>query len=98
MKCTARDLKEAASKYYDSGDYEYARAEEFAYQLSDFINAHISDVVKGKVLVEGIDEGDMQNFIDAFEFPDEDIWALNEATNACIDAAEQLYDMMKDER
>ena len=86
MTCNSRKIKEVAERYYDSADYEAARQEEFARQLKAFLDE------------KAVDEGDLQNFLDEFEFPDEWGWAENEALNDCIDAAERRHDMLKDEK
>ena len=95
MNCNmrTRDFKEMAERKMD--DYEEARNYAFLWELTDFINKHTVDISHGKVILENIDEADMQNFIDDFDFPEQWEWAENEVLNDCIDAQEARYDMMK---
>jgi hypothetical protein len=78
-------------------EYDEARDEEFRTALADFISQYTVDIVGGKVMLEKIHEGDLQNFLDEFdlEFPESFDWAVNEVENQLIDMQEAKYDMEK---
>ena len=88
------DIKELAERKIESGEYDEARAFAFTQEFEDFMQDYI-EKVSGNF--KTITEDDLQGFLESFEFPEEDEWAVNSVIEDYESYCEDQADMARDE-
>ncbi len=93
MGLNSRRIKNRAMEILESDEYQEARDEEFDSQFRDFL----SD--SSGVLHTGIwTEDDLTGFIDSFDFPTEEDYAMDKACSEADDYVDIKMQEAKDEK
>ena len=89
MGINSRQIKNRAMEILESDEHQEARDEEFSNQFIDFIKPMLYDN-------DVITEDDVQGFIDSFDFPDEDEWAIDKACSEADDYGDMKMEEARD--
>ena len=91
MGINSRQIKDRAMEIFESDEYQEARNEEFNEQFRDFLSGNIE---AGSVF----SEDDIQGFMDSFDFPSEEDYAMGKACSEADEWADAKYEEMKERR
>ena len=101
MQLTNANIRRGAKEWHTDHfeDYQEARDEAFNEEFQDtFMKMVQTGDTRNFIMKELVTEDDIQGFIDAFTFKDEDDWLSDEYASYIGDLQDQAYDSYKDEQ